>query len=414
MNSLFRTKAGVICIVAFVLLMAVMFYHVMAREKARGSPAASTAIAHAAPVAAASGAPTTSPGHEPPIHAARPSQPAPEARSWSGIAENAAYLEPYYGLDRHAREDHDALGNPLTRRENAHTPDTAGIVTVDEPVPPSMPTRSTLRLSGHRSPSPAARPEPTPPLSAAGERRPANGSAPPRTDPAPLAATTGSPARPKRFNPYGNVIKCELVFALDSSNEGAPLVGVVMEPVYNNGLLVIPAGAELHGIARPDWVRDRVFSTQDWVLVFPREQGRPNGRQLNVKGVALERAEPDANGMTWGITDGSYGLEGKVIRSADAEEIKRFAATFLAEAAVTLQSKQSDRLGQQTEKNTPQNAVLQGISADLQQVATDIAAEVAKHGVFIRVPAGHQFYFYPMQIIDADVADISSDIATVK
>ncbi len=128
----------------------------------------------------------------------------------------------------------------------------------------------------------------------------------------------------------------------------------------------------------------------------------------------MDRLEPEANGVTWGITDGSYGLEGKLIRTMQDEEIKRFAATFFSEAALTLQSREAGHSGRQTINNTPQNAVLEGLSANLQKFADDIAAEVERHGVFIRVPAGHQFYFYPMQIIDPDAADISSDVATVK
>jgi hypothetical protein len=210
------------------------------------------------------------------------------------------------------------------------------------------------------------------------------------------------------------VLKCELVFTLDSTNEQTPLVAIVMEPVYNNGLLVIPAGAELHGVARPDRLRDRIFSGPEWVLVFPRERGRPNGRQLNVRGVALNRVEPDANGMTWGLTDGSYGLEGTVIRSLKDAEIKRFVATFLAAGSLGLQERSSDRSGQQLTRNTPANAALLGFAANFDKIVEDITTEIAEHGVFIRVPAGHQFYFYPMQIIDPDAADISTDIATVK
>jgi hypothetical protein len=223
-----------------------------------------------------------------------------------------------------------------------------------------------------------------------------------------------SKPKPKRFNPYGNVLKCELVFTIDSTNEQTPLVGIVMEPVYNNGQLVIPPGAELHGSARPDRLRDRIFSGTDWVLVFPRERNRPNGRQLTVHGVALDRVEPDANGMTWGITDGSYGLEGTVIRTSQEEEIKRFVAIFFSQAAQTLEERGSGRGSGQTIRNTPQNAMLQGLAANLDKLSQDISAEIAQHGVFIRVPAGHQFYFYPMQIIDPEVADLPSNIATVQ
>ncbi|PTX91342.1 TrbI/VirB10 family protein [Opitutus sp. ER46] len=401
MKAFLRSRMGVISIIGFIALMGFALHRVMARRTAR---AAVPGAALAAPPTPASSA--TPPGPVAPVPAAsKPMDP---------VAENAAYLERYYELDQRIREDRDAAGVPVTRRENAATPSGAGRVSVidDAPVPPAQGTgRSSLRLLGQGGRTPSH--SPTVPAE--------NATAVPVT----VAAKTPDPTadegeaaadrpRSRRFNPYGRVLKCELVFTLDSTTEETPLVGLVMEPVYNNGLLVIPAGTELHGVARPDRLRDRLFSGPEWIFVFPREAGRPNGRQLNVRGVALDRVEPDANGMTWGITDGSYGLAGRVIRSLDRLEIKRFVANFLAAGSVALQERKSDRLGQDTVQNTPQNAALQGVSANLQQIAEDVAKEIEEHGVFIRVPAGHQFYFYPMQVIDPDVADISSDIAIVK
>lgn len=404
MKSFVRSKVGIISVTAFVLMMAVVFYRVVDRRSDRKATAAAPSMA---PVAVA--APTAVPQTVPPAPSAS-SPPARAARAAApDLTENAAYLDQWFSLRAKTRQDRDRQGVPLTRRQTANSAGGgAQTISPDDEVTPVQPARGSLRLQGRsggvspRSSSLAAQTvEPAATTQAvAGQSR---------SLVAPVA-----PARPKRFNPYGNVLRCELVFTLDSTNEETPLVGVVMEPVYNNGQLIIPAGAELHGVARPDRLRDRIFSGEDWVLVFPRESGKPNGRQLNVRGVALERIEPDASGITWGVTDGSYGLEGKLIRTMQQEEIKRFAATFFAEAAQTLQSRDTGHRGQESLNNTPQNAVLQGLSANLQKIADDIAAEVERHGVFIRVPAGHQFYFYPTQIIDPDVADISADVATVK
>jgi hypothetical protein len=205
-----------------------------------------------------------------------------------------------------------------------------------------------------------------------------------------------------------------LVFTIDSTMEATPLIGLVTAPVYNNGQLIIPAGAELHGTARPDRMRDRLYSSQEWVLIFPREGNKPNGRQLNVRGLALDRAQPDDNGLTWGITDGSYGLQGDVIRTASNEELQRFAATTLEAVAAGLQSTHANAYGGQMVDNTPRNALLQGVGADMALVKDKLRAEIERNGVFIRVPAGKQFYFYPQQIIDPDLADISSNIASVQ
>jgi hypothetical protein len=204
------------------------------------------------------------------------------------------------------------------------------------------------------------------------------------------------------------------VFTIDSTQDESPLIGLVTAPAYNNGQLIIPAGAELHSVARPDPVRDRLFSGKDWVLIFPRDGNKPNGRQLNVHGAALDRAQPDDNGLTWGVTDGSYGLQGDVIRTMNTEEVQQFVATALGAAAASLQSRHTDNFGQETTDQTPRNAALQGLTADMSLAVQKIRAEIERNGVFIRVPAGKQFYFYPQQIIDPDLADISSNIASVQ
>ncbi len=198
-----------------------------------------------------------------------------------------------------------------------------------------------------------------------------------------------------RFCPYGRPIRCELVFTIDSTMEETPLVALVMEPVYNNGHLVIPAGAELHGLARPDRLRDRIFSSREWVLLFPREEGLPNGRELRVRGLALDRAEPAADGLSWGITDGSNGLQGMVIRTLESEELKRFAAGFISAAALGLQEREAAGRNGSRSSNTPGNAALQGVASTMEDLARRISGEIERHGVFLRVPGGKQFYFYP-------------------
>ena len=206
------------------------------------------------------------------------------------------------------------------------------------------------------------------------------------------------------FCPYGRPIRCELVFTLDSCMEETPLVALVMEPVYNNGQLVIPAGAELHGMARPDRLRDRIFSSPEWVLLFPRENGLANGRELRVRGLALDRAEPTADGLSWGITDGSNGLQGQIIRTLENEEIKRFAASFISASALGLQEREGTGRSGSRFTNSPTNAALQGVAATLEDAAKKIGAEIERHGVFLRVPGGKQFYFYPQQAIHPRLA----------
>lgn len=409
MKRFLKTKPGAISAVAFVAVMAIVLFRIAGRRRSRAR-----ALLAPVPVAAAplrSTPPVKRPASPPPAPAT--GRPLPPGMA-NDLAQNAAYLDQYYAFNRRVRTGRDRQGNPVTRRRNAATPSAAGHVTVDPgDVAATMPpARTSLRLVGHPPIGAAPQPSSAPKPAALRAGLPAERPAPPSgNDPSEAArATPGIPpepgARPRRFNPYGSLIKCELVFTIDSTNEQTPLIGLVVEPVYNNGELVIPAGAELHGVARPDRLRDRIFSGQDWVLIFPREPGRPNGRQLHIRGVALDRVEPDGNGMTWGITDGSYGLQGQVVRTLKQEEIKRFAASFLAAATETLETRDALRGRRETVRTTPQNAVLQGLSANLARIADEVSAEIERNGVFIRVPGGHQFYFYPTQIIDPDAAAI--------
>lgn len=403
MKAFLSSKPGMAAVLAAALMLVFAFHRVSQRraERAQQQPSPAVGNSEGNPArATASG--NAEPDEAQP--AATREGPAPE------LVENVAYLEAYLDLDERAQAGRDRQGNELTRRENADSPDPVLVAESPEEKASERKQRgrSSLRLRGRATGSSrrkASGSEPQEqPIASAPVVGPASGKSP--ATPGPDAGAAPIQRLPDRFNPYGRVVKCELVFTIDSTLEETPLVGLVTAPVYNNGVLVIPAGAELHGVARPDRLRDRIFSGQQWVLVFPREGTLQNGRQLSVRGVALDRVEPDENGMTWGLTDGSFGLAGTVIRTMRNEEIKRFVATFLSGSSLGLQERRTDQEGRDTVRSTPRNAILQGLSANMQDLTERISAEIEKHGVFIRVPAGHQFYFYPMQVIDADAAAV--------
>lgn len=226
--------------------------------------------------------------------------------------------------------------------------------------------------------------------------------------PVPKAAPTAEsvpPVQPEpsaspRTAPYGRPLKCSLVFTLESTAEQAPLVGLVVEDQWWDGELVVPAGTEVHGKARVDRQRDRVFSAEDWVLVLPRQEGARHGREIRLRGVALDREEGTPDGLTWGMTDGSLGLRGAVLRSTNPEEVKLFAATFLSAAAAGLQESATGVFGESRVIATPRNAALEGTRAILDELADRLAAEVKRSGSYLRVPAGKEFYLYVTQTID--------------
>jgi len=395
MKAFLLSKFGVVCLCGFTLMMAVVLQQVVSRSLARKAATSSQAFAPGvkpspASVAVAALVPSRAseanpaPFREPVALAAKVVSTDPVGAVSSETQENLPYLDTTRSLSSRSRVDRDRQGRQVTRRRTSRGQ--AEGRSGEEPVEALALPGLGMRLKGHVASGKSATALPDEPQPAVGPSRA-------------LPLADGGGEEEVVFCPFGRPIKCELVFTIDSTMEETPLVGLVMEPVYNNGRLVIPAGAELHGVARPDRLRDRIFSGQEWMLIMPRMEGRPNGRQLAVQGLALDRVEPDENGLTWGITDGSYGLQGAVMRSLQEEELKRFAATFLSAAAFGLQEREGTGQGRTRLQSTPRNAALQGLGNTLEEIARKIGVEIEQHGVFIRVAGGKQFYFYPKQAI---------------
>jgi hypothetical protein len=209
------------------------------------------------------------------------------------------------------------------------------------------------------------------------------------------------------YAPYGRMIPCETTITIDSSRIESPIVGFVTEDVSHDGRVIIPAGAEIHGKAQVDSSRERIASENNWYVVW-RTNDQMNGAELPLHGVALDM-ERDYRYGTWGLTDGSAGLRGDILKTDNWAEIKLFVATFLSAAATGLQQTQdvSSPLTGATEQlplSTPQNAALQGTSAVLNQYAQQIADSIKRDGFYVRVPAGKQFYLYVEETIDLQKA----------
>lgn len=227
------------------------------------------------------------------------------------------------------------------------------------------------------------------------------------TAPAPLAPislfadATADVVEPKSvssiYAPFGRLISCETVVTVDSASIQTPIVGLVTENVYHAGKLVIPAGTEVHGTAATDRQRERISSGNSWTLVWQ------TGEELHLKALALDREFSDDR-EGWGITDGSAGLRGRIIKSDNMADIKLFAATFLSGAAGALTEKQQTVFGP---INSPSlaNAPFEGAQKVLSVYAERIYDAIKKDGFYVRVPSGKQFYLYVLQTIDrADAA----------
>lgn len=209
------------------------------------------------------------------------------------------------------------------------------------------------------------------------------------------------------YAPFGRLVQCELIVTVDSSSINTPIIGLVTDDIWHNGRLIIPAGTEVHGTAKVDRVRERIASSGGWTLVW---QG---GEELTVNGLALDR-EKQPDGTGWGITDGSAGLRGQLLKSDDLAEIKLFAATFLSGAASGLTEKEQTIFGSQTAPSL-QNAPLVGAQQVLNTYAKQILETIQRDGFYVRVAAGKQFYLYVTQTLDRSKAVIGGTrLAAIK
>lgn len=200
------------------------------------------------------------------------------------------------------------------------------------------------------------------------------------------------------YAPFGRLISCETVITVDSASILTPIVGLITEDVYHAGRLVIPAGAEVHGTAQTDRQRERIASGTAWTLVWQ------TGEELRLKAMALDR-EFSGDQEGWGITDGSAGLRGRLIKSDNLAEIKLFAATFLAGAANALTEKEQTIFGS-VDSRSLNNAPFKGAEKVLSVYAQRIYEAIQRDGFYVRVPSGKQFYLYVLQTIDRDAATL--------
>src|ERR1700719_673815 len=194
------------------------------------------------------------------------------------------------------------------------------------------------------------------------------------------------------FAPFGRLIPCELVITVDSSSIQTPIIGLVTEDIFHHGELIIPAGTEVHGTAQVDRSRERSERHGRGTLVWQ------NGQELNVSGLALGH-ERDPDTGTWGITDGSAGLRGRLLKTDNLAEVKLFIASLLSGAAEAFTQRQVSPFGAFA-LPTLQNAGLQGAHNVMDRYAQQILQTIERDAFYVRVPAGKQFYLYITQTVD--------------
>jgi hypothetical protein len=219
------------------------------------------------------------------------------------------------------------------------------------------------------------------------------------------------------YAPAFRLVKCQLVNTVDSSNLTTPVIGLVTEDLCWNGKMIVRANSEVHSVASVDRVRERIASEGEFTFVLNEPDGR--GRELVVRGMALDM-EKDDEFDTYGITDGSAGLRGDVISTANSDVIKLYAASLISGIAGAFSTGSNGILGNRVYTNSASlglsalqggviNPAVGGTQSVLDRYAEQIAQSIERDGFFVRIPAGKQFYVYCTEAIDLNRAKVGGD-----
>lgn len=219
------------------------------------------------------------------------------------------------------------------------------------------------------------------------------------------------------YAPAFRLVKCQLVNTVDSSNITTPIIGLVTDDLWWNGKIIIRADSEVHGVANVDRIRERIASNGEFTFVLNEPDG--SGRELVLHGMVLDM-EKDAALDSYGITDGSAGLRGDVIRTANNDLIKLYAASLISGIAGAFSSGANGVLGNRVYTNSNSlgmsalqggviNPAVGGTQSILDRYAEQIGSSIERDGFFVRVPAGKQFYVYCTEAIDLSNAVVAAD-----
>ena len=306
-------------------------------------------------------------------------------------------------------------------KRQAPTATSAPVTETDGLQQPSFHTERTIAPADAVLPQPTpeiveVNPEPVPERAAATEKK----FAPMRIYTS-TAAPEPTPEQEEDLGDYApayRMVRCKLVNTIDSSNISTPVIGLVTDDLVWDGKVIISKCSEVHGLAQVDKSRERIVAEGAWTFtLFEPDTGRLGDRELVVKGYALDREDDpefkalmvgsvvvDPKVKTWGITDGSAGLRGVVLRTNNAAELNLFVATFIAGIAQSVQGYVTNVFGQTVPSPNVSgaggvpgyiiNPPALGTEAVLDRYAQMVMDSIERDGFFIRVPAAKLFYVY--------------------
>ncbi len=248
-------------------------------------------------------------------------------------------------------------------------------------------------------------------------RNPQQRPAPPRAVPRPAAAEVVLPlclyaktsdsgtttvADDVDIAPYGRLLRCELANTISTASNQTPIIALVTEPLWWDGVEIIPAGVEVHGTVS-GMTGGRIGTGSSWKVVYPFRDDR-SAYQLDITGIALDCNRTENK---WGKSDGSFGIRGRLISNADQAQMAAVFAKFISGVGAGMVSTRNDYIGGSTISTTGgdwKDAIGSGMKDAFAQVAKNYLDKAAKEISYIEAEAGTEFYIYVQQIIDPSQA----------
>lgn len=206
------------------------------------------------------------------------------------------------------------------------------------------------------------------------------------------------PSVPRLFAPRGILIKAALVITVDSSSLQTPVLALVIEDVYWNHQLIIPAGTQVHAKASNGRVRDRIEIKGNFNFIWD------DGREYNISGIALDH-EKLTDG-TFAVTDGSAGVRGRVIKNDEYAEVKILFAEAL-QGIMNNNQQQFQTIYGLAPMNNSRNAALGGGSQAASAYSGMLTKKLEQDLDYVRVAAGTTFYIYTLDVFEPEMASIA-------
>jgi len=198
--------------------------------------------------------------------------------------------------------------------------------------------------------------------------------------------------------PYGRLLRCELANTISTASSQTPIIALVTEALWWDGVEIIPAGVEVHGTVS-GMTGGRIGTGSSWKVVYPFRDDR-SAFQLDLTGIALDCNRTETQ---WGKSDGSFGIRGRLISNADQAQMAAVFAKFISGVGSGMVSTRNDYIGGSTTTTTGgkwKDSIGSGLKEAFQQVAKNYLDQAAKEIAYLEAEAGTEFYIYVQQIID--------------